>query len=664
MTREWINDPRNRKYNPVAKGTPVKTPRLSPGPKPFGTMDGEGGNIDDPNALFGTVHAYQLLRADEFQISNKEGLHYSQCFDFISSLPKNRIWTGYFFDYDVTMMCRGLSEERARRLFDPTLRINSKTGMAFQTIDVDDKWDIGYLPHKFFKVRRKEQNYYIEVSDTGTFFQTSFVNTLRKWDIATPDELEMIIKGKSMRADFTDMDAEIEAYNTLECMLHNKLMETFRDVCTDIGYVPKKWQGPGHLAAAFLSKHGVPKRDDIPIMNNWKFRELANAAYYGGRAETTVVGNVPGPVYQWDINGAYVAALRHLPCLVHGSWKYVHTRPDLASIWVGNVTFAHDAGRLLFNLPVRRKDGNIFFPRFGGGHYWSWELNAAVKAGTHITGFIDGWVYEKHCDCKPFDWVDDIYQQRLRIGKSGKGIILKLGTNSIYGKIAQSIGYAPWANPVWAGLITAYTRAKIITAYRRNPNDVLMIMTDGIFLRHKPDLPESKKLGEWELKVHEHMFVIQPGVYFLPDDVKTRGAPHGRIVDAEPQFRETFEKFTHDFGIPMSVAVPVDNFITMRLALARHKWHTAGTWEHTMKEISFDWTNKRQGSGLLRETDTGVFRTLPIDSDVSVLSLPYDRVIGGEMQLSPFDRYSDSSLEDRISAEEQPDWEQRLIDDV
>lgn len=645
MAREWRNDGRNRSN------------------QGFATVDGEGGNIPDRHALFGTEHAYLLLRADEFELETGNPLTYSQCFDFLAALPRNRIWTGFFFDYDVTMMCKGLTEERARRLFDPTLRMVPNKEFPYQYVEVDNKYEIGYRPRQEFRVREKGMRDFTIISDTGTFFQTSFVRTLDKWNVGTEEERAMIAEGKAMRGDFAEVIPKTRDYNALECILHNQLMEQFRQVCKDVGYVPQRWQGPGNLAAAMLKAHGIPKRDDIPIMGNWKFRELANAAYYGGRAETTAVGHVPGPIYQWDINGAYVDALRYLPCLIHGSWKFVRTRPALGKLWVGRVEFGHDSGRLLYNLPVRKKDGNVFFPRFGDGHYWSCELEAAEKAGTRLK-FVEGWVYERHCKCEPFDWIPGYYLERLRLGKSGKGTVLKLGGNSIYGKLCQSIGAAPWANPVWAGLCTAMCRAKIVDAYRDDPDDVLMIMTDGIFTRRTPGLSVSAALGDWELTVHDYLFVVQPGIYFLPNSIKTRGVPMGRIYDLQDEFRERFEQFSATMRMPEPVSVPVDNFITMRQALAWNRWDKAGTWDKTTRNVSYDWTNKRQGAGLLRERDSGTLRTIPIDSDIATISVPYDRIIGGNLNLSPFDprRRSDGSvISMRDDEAEQPDWNEPLI---
>lgn len=648
MTKLWINDGRNKKN------------------QRFGTIDGEGGNIQDETALFGTKHEYLLLRADEFELGEGQPLDYRRCFDFLSHLPRNRIWSGYFFDYDVTMMCKSMPEERARRLFDPSLRIRPQTArngdqMAFDCIDVED-WQIGYLPHKEFKVRRIGQDSFTVIADTGTFFQTSFVRTLDKWDIGTEEEREWIAKEKAMRADFTELTDETKAYNMLECILHNQLMEKFRAVCVEIGYVPNKWEGPGHLAGAMLKAHGIPQRDDILIMKNNTFRELANAAYYGGRAETTCIGHVPGPIYQWDINSAYPAALLHLPCLIHGSWKFVRGRPNASTVWVANVRFRHPQQRLLYNLPVRKTDGNIFFPRYGEGHYWSWELLAAEQAGTEFQ-WINGWVYEKHCQCKPFEWVSGAYMERLRLGKSGKGYALKLGLNSIYGKIAQSIGYAPWANPVWAGLITAWCRAHIIKAYMDNPDDVLMIMTDGMFIRHKPNLPISDKLGEWDVVCHDNLFVVQPGIYFLPGITKTRGVPLGRIQAVEGEFRDAYMGFVRTHQIPPAIPIPVDNFITMRQALARRKWHLAGTWDRTTRDISFDFSTKRSERGVLVEPG-GTIRTLPYDEDEKYVSTPYDRMIGGGIIVSPFNRYRDPGLIDRIDEGEQPDWNEPVLGGV
>lgn len=635
-------------------------PRKNPAIRQFRGIDGEGGTVPELGTLFPDEfprHQYLSLRAGPNILQTGKPLHWQECFDFLLEQPWPYINVAYFFDYDVTMIIRTMPEERAYRLLNRHLRYNK--GGAIMPLDIGD-YQCDYLPHKEFKMRHKDDKRWCVINDVGQFFQGSFVTTLKKWNVGTPDEQEMIRKGKLMRADFTEHTPEIEAYNALECLLLEQLMTDFRSVCTEVGYVPKKWQGPGYLASAMLERHGIPKRDDIPILSNKNFKALAQAAYYGGRFETTAAGPIHGPIYQYDINSAYPAILRNLPCLVHGSWRQTRSRPS-EGIWFGQIYFNHDAPRYLYNLPFRLKNGNIQYPKEGNGVYWCWELDAAESAGTDIQ-FESGWVYERHCDCKWFDFIDNWYQQRLRLGKTNKGHTLRLAGNSVYGKLAQSIGYAPWANPVWAGLITAGCRAMLINAYNQAPDTTYMLATDGLFVGQTLDLPVSKVLGEWDLTVHDDgMFIVQPGIYFLGSsgDVKTRGVERGRIDQMRDIFEQQWQKFMDSHGVDHTVSVPVQNFITAKQAIARHKWHIAGTWETTTRQISFDWSIKRK-RGVAFHRD-GMVRTLPHNGGPEAISVPYGRIIGGEAVASDEERWSDIGLAEAARMGEQPDWVQPLF---
>lgn len=624
----------------------------------FRGVDGEGGNVDEPGTLFGKRHQYLSLRAGEFLLNLGRPLRYDDCFTFLTRLPPNRIDVSYFFDYDVTMMVRTMPFERADRLLHRERRtMNNVT----RPLDFDG-WQLEYLPHKEFRVRDMSEgnrNKWYSISDTGTFFQTSFLNTITKWNVGTPEEREAIKRGKERRSGFEEFDAETEYYNALEVLHLETLMEEFRLVCEDTGYVPKKWQGPGNLAAAMLQAHGVPRRDEIPILQNESFRLLAQAAYYGGRFETTAVGPVSGPLFQYDINGAYVALLRSLPCLVHGSWTYVRERPR-AGLWFGEISFNHDKAQWLYGFPVRRQDGTIFFPRQATGVYWSNEVAAAESAGAQ-TRFIQGWVYQSHCDCRWFSFVDDYYAQRLKYGKSTKGYVLKLAGNSIYGKLAQSIGYAPYANPVWAGIITAGCRAQLIRAYsqvqaqeRYLGESCVMLATDGLFMTRRLSLPLSSRLGEWEETVLEDgMFIIQPGLYFTGEAAKSRGIERGKIVNMRPEFEETWKARLKD-GQDHCVPVPVTNFVTAKQAILRRKWNLAGTWETDTRDVSFTWYNKRMPYGARSYGD--YFGTVPYPGEAKLVSVPYGRMIGGGLAVSYADRYSDIALEEAERMSEQPDW--------
>lgn len=635
----------------------------NPDLREFIGVDGEGGNVPEEGTLFDEItrHQYLSLRIGAELLETGKPLTWQECFSFICDQPRWKHYVAYFFDYDVTMMIRTMPQERAFRLLNRHLRTDPRNGNVMP-LDIGE-FQIDYLPHKEFKVRRINQPWRV-ISDVGTFFQSSFLQTLDKWDIGTPEEREVIRRGKAMRSEFAEFTEETRYYNALEVYLLEQLMEEFREVCHQVGYVPSKWQGPGNLASAMLTRHGVPKRDEVHILRNDTFRALAQAAYYGGRFETTAAGPIRGPVYQYDINSAYPHLLRGLPCLLHGTWEQVRDRPGPGTVWFADVQFDNRWTRsaYLCNLPVRREDGTIYYPREGNGVYWGCELEAAERAGTTLV-FRQGWVYENHCDCSWFSFVDGLYAERRRLGKTAKGYVLKLALNSLYGKLAQSIGYAPWANPVWAGLITAGCRAMLIDAYRQAPDQCYMLATDGLFMGEPLDLPIGDGLGEWEATVHESgMFIVQPGVYFLGDkgEVKTRGVERGRISGLRSEFEQQWEKFTGSSGQHFVVSVDVDNFITARQAIARRKWDIAGTWDRTVREISFYWDIKRCGG--VAEVRDGVLRTVPWTGGTDVVSVAYARQIGGGLIIPDEERYSDIGLIEAARMAEQPDWAEPLFD--
>jgi hypothetical protein len=626
----------------------------------FRGVDGEGGNVPEEGTLFGVRHQYLSLRIGPYLLDTGHPLDYKACFNFICDQPSQGfIYVAYFFDYDVTMMIRTLPEKVARALLNRHLRFaGDDNRTSFPRPIKYDGFEFDYLPHKEFKIRRIGQKHFVTISDVGQFFQSSFLTTLERWNIGTEEEREIIAYGKSQRSHFEHVTEEVNAYNALEVDLLEQLMTNFRAVCEETGYVPKKWQGPGYLASAMLERHGVPRRDRVPILSNESFYNLALAAYYGGRFETTAAGNIQGPIYQYDINSAYPSICRTLPCLLHGSWVSVKDQPT-EGLWFGKIKYNHDAPRHLYNLPFRNKQGNISYPKAGIGVYWSTEIAAAEAAGTK-TQFLEGWLYQSHCDCRWFDFVEPYYRQRLALGKSNKGYVLKLAGNSVYGKIAQSVGYAPYANPVWAGLITAGCRAQLISAYSQNEGKCYMLATDGLFMGCQLDLPISTALGDWEETVHpDGMFIVQPGIYFIGDTAKTRGVERGRIYGLRQDFEAKFEKFYWTHGIDHVVEVPVVNFITAKQALMRNKWGNAGTWEETNREISFDWSIKRK-SGIAFTEDEGV-RTLPHNGDENAESVPYARAIGRNLHIAPQDRWVSEGLKEAERIEEQPDWVQPLL---
>lgn len=647
--------------------------------RPFAGIDGEGGNV-------GGRHEYLLLRAGNHSLETAAPLTTAECLGFIADLPRDFCYVGYFFDYDVTMICRDMPPERVYRLVDRDCRLSSDGRYTYPLDWEDDdgnQFQVEYLPRKEFKVRRKfyegthdcgacsmppdtcrflgrccescrhlpryRHTPWSIVNDVGTFFQCAFVKALEEWQVGTVAQRAMIGEGKALRAEFGEVTQEERDYNALEIELLQDLMTQFRQVCRDVGYVPARWQGPGNMASAMLSHHGVPRKRDLSIPP--PLVRLANDAYYGGRFETTAVGPVYGGIYQYDINSAYPAGMVNLPCLIHA--KYIHEyQPDQLTLC--RVRFKATEVARLYSLPVRNKFGSISFPECGAGVYWSPELAAMRHQSFEVR---DAWTIIRQCDCQPFDWLPAVYEQRLQLGKTAKGRVLKLGTNSLYGKQAQSIGAAPYANPVYAGLITALTRAALQRAAHSGPNcceDCYMLATDAVFTGAPRDLPMApgKRLGEWDAERHSELFIVQPGLYFTDthDMPKTRGIPRQSAVEQRDDFFVAYARLILSGDVKAStVPVRLRQFTGLRIAAARHKPETAGVWSEVVKDISFEWVNKRDGQRTEFEVSEGVtrgnlptLRTWPRFGGTA--SIPYSKDIGKMLAAM------------KLESLDQPDW--------
>jgi hypothetical protein len=622
-------------------------------PRFFAGVDGEGGDV-------GGRHEYLMLRAGGRLLENADGspLGLWQCLGFLADLPKDVIYVSFAFDYDVTMMLRGLSPERIGRLLQREARgiygaDGKHTGRYYPVSVGHDAFEIDYMAHKEFRVRRRGGKWTV-VSDVFTFFQSSFVVALRKWFEDEPDmapAIDKIAEGKEMRHDFGAVTEYERDYNRLECIMLERLMEKFRLLCTELDIRPRAWQGPGNLVSAVFKREGLPRKAQQKVSNAvWAD---SNRAYFGGRFEASTYGWVRKKVWQYDINSAYASYYKRLPCLQHGTWERIDCLPDSQpvgddSIYLAHVRFRHRRVAQWYTLPVRTDKGTLVFPREGNGWYWCHELELARKhADITVHG---GWKYVRRCDCRWFDWVYALYDERDRVGKnSGKGKVLKIVLATIYGKLAQSKGHPVFANPIWSGLVVSYCRATLAEAALQvdGGNDVLMLATDGLFCTSPRSVTIGRGLGEWEETVHEDMFVVQSGLYMMSGEKpKTRGVPQGKVIQLESVFREVWEKWvtgTKDEPAP-TVSVPLRVFIGVRLAYARGKTHMAGMWREERKVVRFDWKTKRTDPVIAGTALT----TLPVAGSEWLESKEPDWMIGGALDV------------DRLIDADQPDWGDRV----
>jgi hypothetical protein len=376
------------------------------------------------------------------------------------------------------------------------------------------------------------------INDAGPFFQASLVSVIdpAKWTepIVTPEEFALIVKGKSSRGSAI-LDDDMRMYNRLENEIGTRLLTSLNQGLTsaNIRLNKRQWFGPGQAAQTWMRldrKLEVTTNATRGLVK--PLRDALIATYYGGWFEIPVHGIVGGTTWEYDLNSAYPAIASRMPCTC-GTWTRGRGSPrgHLSREWlaggpVGKLRLCHVSvsgkSPYLGPLPYRAANGSVYRPRHVKGWYWQHEIDAARKAGliSDVT-YEEWWEYHPCSHRAPLRSLAGLYDARLRIGKdTPQGKAYKLVYNSVYGKLAQSLGDPVYANPVYASLITSGCRTMILDAIATHPDKaqaVAMIATDGVyFMSPNPVLDQrlSDKLGDWSREEKHDLTTFKPGVYW------------------------------------------------------------------------------------------------------------------------------------------------------
>jgi hypothetical protein len=246
---------------------------------------------------------------------------------------------------------------------------------------------------------------------------------------------------------------------------------------------------------------------------------------------------------------------------MHGKWEYITSDAKLSSARQALVHWfipENYQGKTWGPLPFRTRDGNIIFPVSGGsGFCYLDEFLQATNLGAQ---FVEAWILHKTCNCKPFYRIPGVYNERCKIGKEGPGIVLKLGPNASYGKLAQTVGSRAYTSVLWASMVTSGCRAQLIQAmlHYKDLSNLLMVATDGIYGLEEIALPKpdetgtsetGKPLGGWEYKkIGGGIFAAKPGINFPlkdPTISMSRGRGYGRavVLKNKGQILESWKNF-------------------------------------------------------------------------------------------------------------------------
>lgn len=582
-------------------------------PKRFIAIDGESVTVNGE-------HRYILLMSSDYEyIHMPEGIPTKRCFEFLLSLPKDTIPVAFGLNYDVNMMLRDFGRKRLEALWT-----EGKTSWF--------DYDIEWIPGKWFRIthnglNRKRRT--VKVNETFGFFQSSFIKALEKWkiDYQNPDELETM-KGARSTFDSAMVERIIDYCHT-ECELLVRLMDGLRTALLDVDIELTSWNGAGSVAATLLRKHGVKVHHKPHTELPPHVQEQSLHAYFGGRTELFQQGSFP-LITEYDICSAYPYAAQFLPSMAKGRWRRVkHYQPHKPHA-IYHVSWDLPPETVVAPFPYRYAGSRISYPLNGSGYYHAIEVKAALDAyPNHIT-IHSGITYTPSDDvANPFEFIQELYEYRRELkaqAHAGEKCI-KLGINSVYGKLAQGTGYRdslpPFQSYFWAGEITARTRSTVFTIARLHPRDIVMVATDAVFLRGAHDLPVGTALGDLERVDLDQAFTAQPGVYRARSDGKDIKRSRGFF--AKDIDFDALAKGFHDMGPDYIGHYKSTRFHGLGTSLMSRDMDKWRTWITAERKLSLYPSTK-----VIRDPDARpVHHTPPRVRDPFVPSAPYRMKLRG-----------------------------------
>lgn len=402
----------------------------------------------------------------------------------------------------------------------------------------------------------------------------------------------------------------MELYFDHEGQLMVSLLNALRESMLGAGIkLGKNWHGPGAVAGAIIKKQRIAKhirvsRDEIPE----PVLDATSYAYFGGRFENYKIGIINTPIYSYDLRSAYPAALASMPGLVDGEWVHEYepsmNAEDINEYGLYHVTWdligTNASPNVMFKFgpfPVRMKGDLVSYPFKGAGWYYGHEIKAARLNNIPLQA-MELWYYKTQKEYFPFAFLSEMYYERLimKERKDPAQLAQKLGMNSIYGKLAQRVGWdetnkqPPKYHHQWyAGLTTSWCRARILDLMLKNHDDIISVETDGLYSLKPLQVADKPLLGYWESNKYDSGAFIQSGMYLLSKDkewtVKSRGVEkkaHQSLIDQifEYDLSKKIETTTTRYcGIPMHIGK--DTRHTWKQDHRTMQWGGAGKRHHT-----------------------------------------------------------------------------------
>lgn len=437
----------------------------------------------------------------------------------------------------------------------------------------------------FATILRDKSHRRIKFIDARAFYTTSLDGAAAMLDL--PRKIAMDSK-RFTRADLTN--EHFLEYARQDAYITRRIGEAIVSMHEDFD-VPQTITAP-HFASSVFRRHFLTGDIALPIPD---LEQAGLYAYHGGKNGYYLDGpkHMSG-VYAYDITSAYPEAMRALPDIEIGSWRYVEAyEPGKHALWKvsGEYRCCRYRG-LMHHENAWRETGPI-----ADAWVTSYELDACVARGEIDITHCEGWLLEGPPGGPLTRYVDRFFAMK-RTATGAARTAAKLFLNSLYGKFFQKVplGTVGWYDvsddiaitnveyrasdptqmfdyqagglyhPPIAALITGFVRAKIHGLEHKY--GAVMTSTDGFFAVRAPDpadigsdlgmlTAERGDLSIWRERLYD----------FTPSDGgKSKYALHGfrGSVDALRRIPLTFGAYSYT----------AQQVITTKLSVKRYRGST------------------------------------------------------------------------------------------
>jgi len=446
---------------------------------------------------------------------NSNGIPLSELIDFLT-YKDNRYTLNTFFNlrFDTNAILKQLPIENLKELW----RFN---------ITSYENYTIKLIPKKFLSIRKEKSSY--NFYDISQFYNTSLDYASKKF----------LGKSKLIANLKNPVKDKIIDYCINDAILCKELTDYLLKQYHKIGLNLNKL-----YSTAYVSQKYFHKYCDIPILNRkHKWAEYAFNSYHGGKFETLQRGTFD-KLYYYDINSAYPYEIAQLWDLRRGYWEHKKEYDKDCKYAFIQCKIKIDMEPSIIPYPDRNL--NIYPKGDLGVNYITKNEYEYLETHKYEIEFIDGYFWKPIMEDRPFTILKKLYEFRQKLKSENNPLEhnIKILLNSLYGKFIQitvsnekSMDFEDFDsvvddkddielikkiyktgnlfNPVYASLITANTRLKLVGHHNKN---IVGYATDSILSTRSLDLHIDTGLGNWKLEGSGTGTVIGSGIYVLDFD--------------------------------------------------------------------------------------------------------------------------------------------------